>query len=44
MKSTYDGLDQYRKSFGQVELTPEPAPHNPEEPKGNGKEGNEGLA
>ena len=35
-------LDQYRKTFGQVEPTPEPAPDNPEEPNGDGEEeGNE---
>ena len=42
MKSTYDELDQYRKTFGQIEPTPEPAPDNPEEPNGDGEEeGNE---
>ncbi len=28
-------LDQHRRTFGQVEPTPEPAPHNPEEPNGD---------
>lgn len=35
-------LDRHRKTFGQVEPTPEPAPGNPEEPNGHGGEkGNE---
>jgi hypothetical protein len=37
-----DELDPHRKTFGQVEPTPEPALDNPEEPNGDGKEaGNE---
>ena len=38
-------LDQLQRTFGQVEPTPEPAPHNPEEPNGEREEaGNEDPA
>jgi hypothetical protein len=42
MNLTDNELDQHRKTFGQVEPTPEPAPDNLEEPNGDGEEtGNE---
>ena len=41
MNSSYNELDQYRRTLGQVEPTPEPAPDNPEEPNGDGEEAGE---
>lgn len=36
--NSYNESDQYRRTFGQIEPTPEPAPENPEEPDGDGEE------
>jgi hypothetical protein len=45
MNPTDNELDQHRRTFGQVEPTPEPAQDNPEEPNGNEEEaGNEDPA
>ena len=45
MNPNNNELDLHRKTFGQVEPTPEPAPNNPEEHNGDGEEaGNEDPA